>query len=43
VVYGFLEDPDHPYAFAVLVERGGGGLSVAGSVANLVLQEAVKR
>jgi len=40
---GFLEDPDHPYAFVVLVERGGGGLSVAGSVANLVLQEAVKR
>ncbi len=39
---GFLTDDDHPYAFVVLVERGGGGLSVAGSVANEVLQYAVK-
>ena len=39
---GFLEDEAHPYAFAVIVEHGGGGLSVAGSVANTVLQEAVK-
>lgn len=39
---GFLEDPDHPYAFAVIVENSGGGLSVAGSIANTVLQEAVK-
>ncbi|MGE4353254.1 MAG: penicillin-binding transpeptidase domain-containing protein [Oscillospiraceae bacterium] len=39
---GFLEDEEHPYAFAVVVEHGGGGLSVAGSVANTVLQEAVK-
>ena len=40
---GFLEDEAHPYAFVVQVERGGGGLSVAGSIANKVLQEAVKR
>lgn len=40
---GFLDDEAHPYAFVVQVERGGGGLSVAGSIANKVLQEAVKR
>ena len=39
---GFLRDDDHPYAFVVLVERGGGGLAVAGDVANTVLQYAVK-
>ena len=38
---GFLLDSAHPYAFVVLVENGGGGLSVAGSVANTVLQAAV--
>lgn len=38
---GFLDDPDHPYAFVVMVERGGGGLAVAGSVANTVLQSLV--
>jgi len=40
---GFLDDPDHPLAFTVLVEHGGGGLSAAGSVANTVLQAAVRR
>ena len=40
---GFLLDDAHPYAFVVLVENGGGGLGVAGPIANLVLQEAVKR
>ncbi|MGI6029263.1 MAG: penicillin-binding transpeptidase domain-containing protein [Candidatus Heteroscillospira sp.] len=40
---GFLEDSEHPYAFAVVIEHGGGGLSQAGSLANLVLQEAVKK
>ncbi len=39
---GFLDDAEHPYAFAVVIENGGGGLSQAGSVANIVLQEAVK-
>jgi peptidoglycan glycosyltransferase len=38
---GFLEDEDHPYAFVVIVEHGGGGLKNAGSVANTVLQAAV--
>ena len=38
---GFLNDEAHPYAFVVQVEKGGGGLSVAGSIANKVLQAAV--
>ncbi len=38
---GFLEDTTTPYAFAVIVENGGSGLSAAGSVANQVLQAAV--
>jgi peptidoglycan glycosyltransferase len=40
---GFLDDPDHPYAFIVLVENGGSGSSVAGSVANKVLQKVVDK
>ncbi|QIB69635.1 penicillin-binding protein [Aminipila butyrica] len=39
---GFLQDEKHPYAFVVLVEGGGSGSKVAGSVANAVLQAAVK-
>ncbi|MCR5481933.1 MAG: penicillin-binding protein [Clostridia bacterium] len=39
---GFLQDEDHPYAFVVLVEEGGSGKDAAGSVANKVLQAAVK-
>ena len=38
---GFLADDAHPYAFVVLVENGGGGLRVAGPVANMLLQRAV--
>lgn len=38
---GFLADEAHPYAFVVLVENGGGGLRVAGPVANMLLQRAV--
>ena len=38
---GFLNDEDHPYAFVVLVEEGGDGLTGAGTVANTVLQDAV--
>ena len=38
---GFLQDPDHPYAFVVVIEHGGGGLANAGAVANAVLQAAV--
>lgn len=40
---GFLDDPEHPYAFVSLVENGGYGSSVAGSVANTVLQSIVNR
>ncbi|MCL2368400.1 MAG: penicillin-binding transpeptidase domain-containing protein [Oscillospiraceae bacterium] len=39
---GFLDDPDNPLAFVVLVENSGGGLAVAGPVANAVLQAAVR-
>lgn len=35
---GFLADDTHPYAFVTLVERGGYGLTAAGSVTNEVLQ-----
>jgi len=38
---GFLNSEEHPYAFIVLVENGGAGATVAGSVANTVLQAAV--
>ena len=34
---GFLRNEDAPYAFVVLVENGGGGSSVAGTVAAKVL------
>ena len=36
---GFLDDPDHPYAFVVCVENAGSGLGVAAPIANAVLQE----
>ena len=38
---GFLRNEDAPYAFVVLVENGGGGSSVAGSVAARVLDVIV--
>ena len=38
---GFIRDPEHPYAFVVLVENGGGGSSVAGAVAAQVLDPIV--
>lgn len=40
---GFLLDEQHPYAFVVFIERGGGGLSQAGAAANQILQYAVNR
>ena len=40
---GFILDEAHPYAFVVLVENGGSGLTAAGSIANTVLQAAVNR
>ncbi len=38
---GFLRNEDAPYAFVVLVENGGGGNSVAGTVAGKVLDVMV--
>lgn len=38
---GFLTNSDAPLAFVVLVEKGGSGYSVAGPIANTVLQQAV--
>ena len=38
---GFLRDEEHPYAFVVMIERGGGGLTAAGAVANKLLQAAI--
>ncbi len=40
---GFIDDPNHPYAFIVLVENGGGGASVAGEVASDVLNAIVEK
>ena len=40
---GFLNDSEHPYAFVVFIENGGGGLSAAGQAANVILQSAVRR
>lgn len=37
---GFIDDEDLPLAFVVLVENGGGGAAVAGSIAAQVLQAA---
>ena len=38
---GYIENDGFPLAFAVIVENGGGGQSVAGSIANKVLQAAI--
>lgn len=38
---GFLRNEDAPYAFVVLVENGGGGSAVAGTVAGKVLDAMV--
>ncbi|MCD8145823.1 MAG: penicillin-binding protein [Clostridiales bacterium] len=35
---GFIDDEEYPYAFVVVVENGGWGSSVAGSVAAAVLE-----
>ncbi len=35
---GFLNDPQNPYSFVVLVENGGSGSKVAGSIASSLLQ-----
>ena len=38
---GFLDDPAHPYAFAVVIERAGSGLQAAAPVANRILRAAI--
>ena len=40
---GFIRDKNHPYAFVVMIENGGGGSSQAGAAANRVLQAAVSK
>jgi len=40
---GFLRNRETPYAFIVLVENGGGGSTVAGTVASKVLKAAVEK
>jgi peptidoglycan glycosyltransferase len=37
---GFVDSDQYPYAFVVVVEHGGGGASVAGSIAAQLLQAA---
>ncbi len=37
---GFVDDPDHPLAFVVLVENGGWGSQTAGGIAAKVLAQA---
>lgn len=39
---GFSQNEEKPYAFAVVVENAGAGISVAAKVANTVLQSAPK-
>ena len=34
---GFCDSVDYPYAFAILVEEGTGGIESAGSVASAVM------
>ena len=40
---GFLDDDAHPYAFVVMVEEGGFGISAAAPIANAMLQAAVNK
>ena len=39
---GFIKNKGYPYAFVVLVENGGTGISAAGSVANKTLQAVLE-
>lgn len=38
---GFTEDPNHPYAFAVVIEEGGSGAEAAAPVANAAVSALV--
>ena len=39
---GFTEDPNHPYAFAVVIEEGGSGATAAAPVADAAVSALVK-
>jgi peptidoglycan glycosyltransferase len=39
---GFVADPEHPYAVAVVVERGGAGGTVAAPIAQKALKKAIE-
>ncbi len=39
---GFIRNEGYPYAFIVLVENGGSGSQVAGSIANTVMQQVIQ-
>lgn len=38
---GFMDDPNNPYAFVVVVENGNSGSRTAGPIANKILQKLV--
>ena len=40
---GFLNDPAHPYAFVVMVEQAGFGITDAAPIARAVLTAAVNK
>lgn len=40
---GFMDDPENPYAFVVIAEKGNSGSKTAGPMANKVLQAIVER
>ena len=39
---GFVDDPEHPLAIAVVLEKGGSGGTVAAPIAQRVLNRAIK-
>lgn len=39
---GFVDDPEHPLAIAVVLEKGGSGGTVAAPIAQRILQRAIK-
>ena len=39
---GFIDDPDHPYAFVIWVQGGGTGYQVGGPIANDVLNTLIQ-
>lgn len=41
-IIGYIEDENHPYAFAVVVEEGGYGISAASPVAQAAINELLK-